>query len=388
MAVDPLQCAACAAPVPLVDGDHGTCPNCGAQYPIPETYRALRDEAAAAARKPEALALAKALGKPPPAIIRMLAVFSSTAFLFLGMGFFIAAGVTLSIWLMPWLGRHLFHVLTYDVLSANRQMQLSIVVPFGLLVIGFTVASWARKSGITLGGLQAALAAAPPAKPGGPKTCRQCGAPLAPAAGALTARCAYCQADNLVELPPGWIATMRAQAKTLTQETKKAAKVWETERRALRRSLRKRFVLWTAVLLVPMWFIIGAAAGKSKEGQLRSWQDAMGYRTETADCNEATDGIELEPTCRGDRCSFLWPIALRHGEVVRHVSRDLPAGSVVELQMHDETWFGDGWSTVASSPVSAGHPGATDVPYSGWYNLRVTVPQPVKKTYRYCVSVK
>jgi LSD1 subclass zinc finger protein len=277
------------------------------------------------------------------------------------------------------------------VLSDNRQMQLSIIVPFGLLVIGFTVASWARKGGITRGGLQAALAAVPPAKPGGPTSCRQCGAPLAPAAGAHAARCAYCQADNLVELPPAWIATMRAQATKLTQETRKAAKLWEQERRALRRSLFKRFVLWTAVLLVPMWFIMGAAAGKSSDrapGEPGSWQKAMEFRYETSDCNEATDGIALEPVCSGEACTFSETVALRRGEVVRHVSRDLPAGSVVDLQMHDQTWFGDRWKTVASSPVSAGHPGATEVPYSGWYKVRVTVPQPVKKAYAYCGTVK
>ncbi len=85
MALDPLQCAACSAPVPLVAGDHGICPSCGAAYPIPETYQALRDEAHANARKPAALALAKALGKPPPPLIRMFAIFSSTWFVMIGL---------------------------------------------------------------------------------------------------------------------------------------------------------------------------------------------------------------------------------------------------------------------------------------------------------------
>jgi hypothetical protein len=399
MSVDPLQCATCAAPVPLVDGDHGTCPNCGAQYPIPETYRALRDEAGANARKPEAIALAKQIGKPPPRLIRALAVFSSGWFIFAGLGFWIAFGVMLSFAAMPWFGRHLFHVLTYDVLSEQRQMQLSIVLPFGMLVIGFTVASWARRTGIVRGGLQAALAAAPPAKPGGPKTCRQCAAPLAPKAGALAARCAYCNADNLVELPPAWIDKMRSQAKQLKRELRAAAKEWQTERRALRRSLIKRFVLWTLVLVVPLWFIMGAAAGSDLSsassaylhasrppGVLPRWSDELNARF-IGTCQEDTDDVPATAVCGDGRCALYEIVPLRHGEVVTYRSSDLPAGSMVNLEMHDQSLAFDRWSTVVSEPLSAGHPATTKAPYSGWYRIRITVPDPARTKYRYCTKV-
>src|SRR5689334_12115080 len=101
MALDRLLCASCGAPVPLVPGEQGTCPSCGASYPIPDTYRALRDEAIAAARKPEALALSKALGKPPPALLRAFALFSSPWFIFIGLGFWLVAGLTISVRAMP-----------------------------------------------------------------------------------------------------------------------------------------------------------------------------------------------------------------------------------------------------------------------------------------------
>ena len=124
MALDPLLCTTCGAPVPLVSGDHGACPSCSATYQIPDTHRALRDEAIANARKPEAVALAKALGKPPPSFIRAFALFSSPWFVAFGLGFWLLVGLTVSIRAMPWLGRHLVHVNSYDVLTEQRQMQL------------------------------------------------------------------------------------------------------------------------------------------------------------------------------------------------------------------------------------------------------------------------
>lgn len=400
MALDKLLCASCGAPVPLVSGEQGTCPSCRASYPIPETYRALRDEAIAAARKPEALALSKALGKPPPAIIRAFAVFTSTWFIFIGLGFWLVAGLTISVRAMPWIGRHLFHVNSYDVLSENRQMQLMLLLPIGTLVIGFTLSSWARKRGIVRGGLQAALAASPPSKPYGPKVCRHCAAPLAPAPGALTARCPYCQSDNLVEMPPAWVAKMRSHASALTTEVKKAAKQWADERRTLRRSLIKRFVLWTVFLLLPLWFIFGAAAGGSSsyalpyehaDGppvDLPPWsKDVAGGRSiEIFKCESADQGFQYKPKCARGRCAIYVLIALRHGEVVRHAA-EVPDGSKIDLQIHDRTWLDDRWLTVDSAPISDGHEATTRTPYSGWYRFRLTVPGNDTSPHHYCATV-
>ena len=403
MALDPLQCPACAAPVPLVAGDHGTCPACGASYPIPSTYQALRDEANANARKPEALALAKALGKPPPVAIRAFAMFSSAWFVMIGLGFWIAGGIALGVSAMPRIGRVFFHVNTYDVLSEARQMQLMLMVPIGTLVIGFTLSSWARKRGIVRGGLQAALASTPPARPGGPKTCHRCAAPLAPEPGSLTARCAYCQADNLVEMPQDWVDGMRAQAKKLVKEVDKAEKAWTHERRALRRGLILRFTLWTVFLLLPIWFIFGAVAGSNTlfadlayehptnpPTELPSWRDEVS-KARSVDlfaCAGPDDGFKYKPSCDRGRCAIYVLVPLRHDEVVRHHAPDLPAGSVADLQMHDERWLDDGWLTVASAPLSPDRDAMTRAPYSGWYRLRVTVPGEDRAYHRYCATVK
>lgn len=403
MALDPLQCPQCSAPVPLVAGQNGTCPSCGSLYPIPETYQALRDEAAAIARKPEAQALAKALGKPPPLLIRAFAMFSSPLFVMFGLGFWLAAGIIVSVRAMPWIGRHVFKMNAYDVLSGSRQLQVSLLLPIGTLVIGLTLASWARKRGIVRGGLQAAIAAAPPTRPGGPKVCHRCAAPLAPESGALTARCAYCQADNLVEMPPSWVVRMRAQAKRLNTEIEGAAQAWSSEKRALHRGLIKRLVLWTALLLLPLWFILDAAGRGGSElqsdvgsfdaagppYQLPSWHASMtGRIVEIFACDRPNDGYQDKPTCRRGRCTINTLVPLRHDEVVRHQSSDMPAGSVIELQMHDQQWLDDVWVTVASAPFSAGHDALTRAPYSGWYRMRVTVPGEDQALRWYCTTLK
>lgn len=399
MALDPLQCPACAAPVPLVAGDHGACPSCGGSYPIPGTYQALRDAANADARKPEGLALAKALGKPPPLAIRMFAVFSSAWFVMIGLGFWLAAGMAASAAAMPWIGRHVFRVNTYDVLTAARQMQFMVLLPLGTLVIGFTLSSWARKRGIVRGGLQAALAATPPARAGGPKNCHRCAAPLAPEPGALTARCAYCQADNLVEMPAAWVEQMRAQARTLVKEVDAATRVWTEERRALRRGLLIRFIAWSLAFLA-LWFIFGGVASNSEEfpdlsyehaanppTDLPAWHDEVshGRVVDLFKC-DGDDGYQYMPSCANGRCAIYVLVALRHDEVIRHHSTDLPAGSVIDLQMHDQSWLSDGWLTVASAPVSAGTDAITRVPYSGWYRFRVTVPK--RAPYTYCTTLQ
>jgi LSD1 subclass zinc finger protein len=63
--------------------------------------------------------------------------------------------------------------------------------------------------------LQAALAARPPERPGGPATCRSCGAPLDVPEGALGVRCVYCREHNLVAIPESWIARARKASKQL-----------------------------------------------------------------------------------------------------------------------------------------------------------------------------
>jgi hypothetical protein len=59
--------------------------------------------------------------------------------------------------------------------------------------------------------VHASLAAAPATHPGGPACCRECGAALDVAPGALGVPCVYCGSDNLVALPDSWVREVRAK---------------------------------------------------------------------------------------------------------------------------------------------------------------------------------
>jgi hypothetical protein len=162
-------------------------------------------------------------------------------------------------------------------------------------------------------------------------------------------------------------------------------------------------ILWTLLVLLPVWMIFGAADDGSQTsrdlvsqdaagppGDFPSWRKAFDERiVEIFACDHANDGYRYEPTCRGrSGCTINALTPLHRGEVVRHQSSDMPAGSVVELQIHEQHWLVDDWATVASAPLSAGHDAVTRAPYSGWYRLRVTVPGVDATARWYCATVK
>jgi hypothetical protein len=270
------------------------------------------------------------------------------------------------------------------------------------VAIGIIVSGWAQKRGIQRGGLQAALAASPPEKAGGPKTCRQCGAPLATEPKQLAARCAYCHTDNLVEMPEQWVTKMRSYAKKLSKETKAAAALWATERKALRKSLIRRLVLVSLLLVLPLWLIFGAVSDPDNYSSLAEanvagpprdlprWRVEVKTRPIAAlDCDgDLSVGYSYRTQCRGESCAFYRLAPLRADEVVTHVSSNLPSGSEVQLQMHEQTFYGEEWVTVARAPISSDQIGKTRVPYSGWYRFRVTVPSTSRQWWTYCATLR
>src|SRR5689334_9469916 len=59
--------------------------------------------------------------------------------------------------------------------------------------------------------LGAAFAASPPATPGEPPNCRQCGAPLSVQPDDVLVRCIYCEAESLVRLDDRHLKTLRTR---------------------------------------------------------------------------------------------------------------------------------------------------------------------------------
>lgn len=214
---EPLLCPGCGAAVPLADGDTVPCPYCGATVELPESYRTLRDlhriDASDRARVHAAWAR---LGAPPGrlflwwvaaarGVMRAAASLSLLSFIaYMAVGSLVAG---------PMIARRAaqWRIDPVDVAGPFR-FSLALSLAFELVLVApLVVGSYRRKAAELRRRLGASLAATPPREPARPSTCRMCGAPLTVAADALGARCSYCGADNLVKLPPAWIAQRTAE---------------------------------------------------------------------------------------------------------------------------------------------------------------------------------
>lgn len=397
----PLQCAACGGRVPLVAGDATPCPSCGATVEIPSEYRELRDsERQLDDVRREAHRIAVALAHVPPWPVRMLAMFDHWAFIGFGLAFWITAGVTIGVLLPPLFGAR-FGVSTVDVLDENTQAWIGFIVPIGTFALGLLGAGWARKRVIVRGGLQAALAARPPERAGGPAGCRQCGAALVVGRGASAVTCPYCDTENIVNLPSGFLDKVRQQKLSLGREVERAIKEWNEQRSALRWSLFWRAVLGVVLVGLPSTCLLGAAPqtgngsieyAAGKPGLLPSWGDSRpkhvprvgfckpgvvritGFTTRTEDCN-----------AKG--CLFHRIVPLEQGETLRVVGADLPEVVRVALQIHERTFFEDRWTDVGSGVVTDEVPLVLRPTLSAWYRLAFEVPGiAAGTTVRACVE--
>lgn len=385
----PLSCVACGAAVPLAPGESTPCPHCGATVAIPQAYRELRDaEQVVDADRREGHELALALARVPSAPVRMLAMFDSPLFLMFGLGFWITAGVFVGVLLPPVIGRW-FAVSTVDVLSPQLQSTISLVVPLGTFALGLLGAGWARKRAIVRGGLQAALAARGPERSGGPERCRQCGAALAVAARDTAVTCPYCRTDNLVNMPPAWLARMRKHAHALGREVAAARAQYDQQRRSLRTSLILRGIVGALIVLPPATCMMGAtdrfgsapieyAAGPPAD--LPSWRaERSSSLPPRGLCNPefvALGGIRMRAEdCDAEGCRYHRLVPLAHGEALRIVGDEVPPRTRVLLQVHEQTFLDDHWTTVARADVA-------DTPVvraglSAWYRVALLVPDAV-----------
>lgn len=273
-----LNCGSCGAPVALGDADDATCGSCRATTPIPEAHRALRDAARwdAAARR-DAEVVLRRLDRPPGPLLRALGYAARIPFfvvfmvfgvpLFLGtFGVAWRASISIAAALGWPTGDDMSSALLVAVMGAIFYL-MAIVPSFLLVYGGRRVTAHAR--------LVAALAARPPARPGGPASCRACGGPLTIGADAIVARCDYCRAENAVHLPEAHLKAARGAAAGIAATMAAAAAQDREERSDTRRQLGRRLwrVTWKAGVLVGLWVyaqhgIDHAGPGESPDGAI------------------------------------------------------------------------------------------------------------------------
>jgi uncharacterized Zn finger protein (UPF0148 family) len=234
----PLACPKCGASVALIDGDVITCEHCGAEVHVPAKHVALRDAARRAAEADtEGRALYAHLAKRPSWPLRVLAGWFSPIALAVGVfpAMFIAGlGVELPVLTVA---SSLRPTNYFDTVPESTQVRTGIGIGFVLAYAGTILGVFGQQRAVSRQELQAALAAKPPALAGGRFGCRVCGAPLVVADGAIGAKCMYCGADNLVEVPKPWVKKIDAQAVAVTRAMHSARDASDAERARVRKKL-------------------------------------------------------------------------------------------------------------------------------------------------------
>ena len=391
-----LCCNGCGAPVSLEEGDHTTCRYCGARIEVPAEYLALRDtEREAAANRIEAQALYKRLGRPPGILLRLWGFISiGRVYLLLWPFAFILDGV-LIVKAMDALSRsiraNVAEVLTnaqvYTLIGAA--MYLTLGVPLLLGVYG-------RRRTNSRRVIQAALAALPPSRPGGPSRCRECGAPLNVATDALGQQCFYCGTDNLVAMPEPWIADARAKAKSLGNQIETVAAADRRMRDGERRSLRNQ-LLWLLLIFPPL-FGFGKLEDRPDGAWPPSWQKAVSAdRQFVYALREDPDRLDqfvappirlsaqpgvisFDPSeCGSSGCVRSYLIALRDRETLWISLDDLPEGVdglAVIYNAQSFHLFGDDWREVGEHGILFPHKSIQfNAPSRAWFKVDIVAPK-------------
>ncbi len=167
----------------------------------------------------------------------MFSVAFNGCWLLLGGGFVVMCASLFVVDIAFFIIGDICHENVVETMPLRQQRALQFPPAIALAAVGAALGVYGRRRARSRQRLQAALAAKPPERKGGPATCRSCGAPLTVESGALGVRCIYCGSDNLVALPPSWIANVGADAAAIGAEIEPARAELDRERARLRRGL-------------------------------------------------------------------------------------------------------------------------------------------------------
>lgn len=243
-----------------------------------------------------------------------------------------ALGVDVADYLLGGLGHLVLGALLY----------LGVVVPTVLFTLADQFTTLRQQ-------VRAMLAAKPPAGKGGAATCRQCGAGLEVHSGQQGVVCAYCDADNLVNIPPELLQAVKVEAKDFKASVEEADLYERTTRSANRDWALRTLRNW--LLLLPLLWGMGYASEALVDGSPRpsrfpqgSWQ--IGQPTP----------IEV----KGKWSAF---VALRQGEEL--IYQKGPQDTQMQLQRRKVSkWYAPEWKW--ESLGEDWH-----APYTGWYRILI-----------------
>jgi hypothetical protein len=248
-ALAPLACSQCAGSIPFGDDATTECPFCHAINEVPTAYREMRtSKLAAATTRAEAETVLARLDRPAARVTKIAARMLDLPMLLFFVGFGIPVGliaIGLGLRFEYWLAAR-----SGDPVPPWMMFSATFSALFVMIFVPRVLGIHANRRATGRMRLLAALEARPPTTPGGPSSCRRCGAPLHVGDDALLAVCAYCGAEHAVHVKTHVIDAVRGAARQLATTLHEAAEADRGERRQTRRMLVReliRYVWPTAV---------------------------------------------------------------------------------------------------------------------------------------------
>jgi DNA-directed RNA polymerase subunit RPC12/RpoP len=267
-AVDVLVCTKCGAPLALGTGDTTRCVHCGTEVEVPERHRKLRAlRAEDAALRGQSEALFDRLDSPPSMVTGVLAKTLDLNMLAFLLVYGIPVGLASVLWALDattWLAHHR-HVpeasIPFGVTMIFAGLAL-LVLLFVPRAIGVYANRRASARMILVEGLAAKL----PKTPGGPSTCRLCGAPLEIVPDARVCDCLYCAGQNAVRIRTKLLAGMRKAVASLGKTVEDALRVDDAERKETRKKLRSELLRYVIRIVVLLTLFTLAGSAEKEEG--------------------------------------------------------------------------------------------------------------------------
>lgn len=238
----PLECVNCNAPLVVVDGPSLVCRFCGALNVVPEVYR-------------EELRLARDLDSTTRVAAEQ---WMRLAHIKVPHWWLICAATAPFVLMTAGLVLILIAALL-GVVSANTLPSLLACVWVALipaqLLAGIVAMKNVLVSGATNVGI--AFAASPPAAPGEPPNCRQCGAPLSVQPDDVLVRCIYCEAESIVQLDDSAMKTLRTRVVSAQSSLAQAMSALTKHSKLARLETRGRTYVVAGLLVLPLvWSFI------------------------------------------------------------------------------------------------------------------------------------
>jgi hypothetical protein len=238
----PFQCANCNAPLVVVDASSLDCRFCRAANVVPPVYREelrLTRDLDSATRQAAEQWLRLARIK----VSRWSLIGATTA------PFVLMTGS-----LMIVLSAGLLRVVSGEALPGLLLWVWIILVPAQLLAANIAMKNILVSGATNVG---AAFAATPPATPGAPPNCRQCGAPLSVHPDDVVVRCIYCEAESIVRLDKLALQSLRTRVASAQASLAQAMSALTKHAKLASLETRGRTFVIAGLLILPIiWSLL------------------------------------------------------------------------------------------------------------------------------------